>query len=131
MKDIDENEFMNMVAKGGVKKVSTQKITKKKPKNKLHIATKVSDSDYVALFLQKGSEGEKSSVYLNKEIINQLKKIVTSIGRDKSTLGGYVEAIVINHFEQYKSEIIRLFNENVKQPFQWFLWLILLWLFLF
>jgi len=30
MKDMDENEFMNMVAKGGVKKVSTQKITKKK-----------------------------------------------------------------------------------------------------
>ncbi len=118
MKDIDENEFMDMVAKGGIKKEVIQKVTKKKPKTKVHIAAKVSGSDYIALFLQKGSEGEKSSVYLNKGIINQLKKIVTSIGRDKSTLGGYVEAIVINHFDQHKDEIIRLFNENVKQPFQ-------------
>ncbi len=118
MKDIDENEFMDMVAKGGVKKDAIQKVTKKKSKAKAYFTTKVSYSDYVTLFLQKGSEGEKSSVYLNKGIINQLKKIVTSIGRDKSTLGGYVEAIVINHFDQHKDEIIRLFNENVKQPFQ-------------
>ena len=120
MKEVDDNEFMKMVAQGGDNeaKAKTQKPAGNSQKRERLAAPQNSSTDYIANFLQRGSEGEKSTVYLNKDMIGQLKKIVAAIGEDKSTLGGYVEAIVANHFEQYKEEIIRLFNENIKQPFQ-------------
>nr|WP_321355600.1 DUF3408 domain-containing protein [uncultured Draconibacterium sp.] len=120
MKEVDDNEFMKMVAQGGgnPSKEKPQKTAGSSQREKEPVIPKTSSSDYISNFLQRGSEGEKSTVYLNKDMIGELKKIVASIGGDKSTLGGYVEAIVTNHFEQYKEEIIRLFNENIKQPFQ-------------
>lgn len=120
MKEVDDNEFMKMVAQGGdsAGKGKPQKKAGNPQRKKESVIPKTSSTDYISNFLQRGSEGEKSTVYLSKDMIGELKKIVASIGGDKSTLGGYVEAIVTNHFEQYKDEIIRLFNENIKQPFQ-------------
>lgn len=120
MKKVDDNEFMKMVAKGSD---NTGKEEPKKPVNnrkgtRVSLTSKLPCSDYLTTFMQRGSEGEKRTVYLNKDVFSQLKKIVSTIGGDKSTMGGYVETIVISHFEQYKDEIIRLFNENIKQPFQ-------------
>ncbi len=120
MKEVDDNEFMKMVASGG------DNPPKAEPRTPVASTTKSKDSslpknreqNYVGTFLQRGKDGEKSTVYLSKEIIGQLKNIVGNIGADKATLGSYVEAIITGHFEQYKSEIIRLFNENVKKPFE-------------
>lgn len=120
MKEVDDNEFMKMVASGGNK---PQKGENSPPVNVLRKGKDVTApgnhrSDYISSFIQRGSESEKSTVYLSKELISQLKNIMATIGGDKATLGGYVEAIIASHFEQYKDEIIRLFNENIKQPFQ-------------
>lgn len=120
MKEVDDNEFMKMVASGGdnLKKGENQAHTGDAQKRKEVHRPQNHTPDYINTFLQRGKDGEKSTVYLNKDLINQLKNIVANIGADKATLGSYVEAIITGHFEQYKSEIIRLFNENIKKPFQ-------------
>lgn len=120
MKEVDDNEFMKMVASGGENpqkgeaRIPVVNTTKSKdtplPQNR--------EQHYISTFLQRGKDTEKSTVYLSRDMIGQLKNIVANIGADKATLGSYVEAIIAEHFEQYKSEIIRLFNENVKKPFQ-------------
>jgi len=120
MKEVDDNEFMKMVASGGdnPKKGVTQTHTGEAIKKKDTSAQQSPTQDYINTFLQRAKDGEKSTVYLNKDLINQLKNIVANIGPDKATIGSYVEAIITAHFEQYKGEIIRLFNENIKKPFQ-------------
>lgn len=120
MKEVDDNEFMKMVASGGnnAKKGETQAPAGDAPKRKDTPPQQNQTQHYINTFLQRGKDGEKSTVYLNKDLINQLKNIVANIGSDKATIGSYVEAIITAHFEQYKGEIIRLFNENVKKPFQ-------------
>jgi hypothetical protein len=120
MKEVDDNEFMKMVASGGdnTKKREGQPTGDNLQKNKNTPGSKIPAPDYTNMFIQRSSEGEKSTVYLSKDLISQLKNILATIGGDKATLGGYVEAIIAAHFEQYKDEIIRLFNENIKQPFQ-------------
>ena len=120
MKEVDDNEFMKMVASGGNKptKDENRAPTNNSRKRKDVPLAGNHTSDYISSFIQRGSESEKSTVYLSKELISQLKNIMATIGGDKATLGGYVEAIIASHFEQYKDEIIRLFNENIKQPFQ-------------
>jgi hypothetical protein len=120
MKEVDDNEFMKMVASGGdnTKKRESRAPANASPKREDVPAPGNHTSDYINTFIQRGSESEKSTVYLSKELISQLKNILATIGGDKATLGGYVEAIIAAHFEQYKGEIIRLFNENIKQPFQ-------------
>jgi len=120
MKEVDDNEFMKMVASGGnkPKKEGDHPTADNLRKRKDVPASGNQTSDYISSFIQRGSESEKNTVYLNKELISQLKNIMATIGGDKATLGGYVEAIIASHFEQYKDEIIRLFNENIKQPFQ-------------
>lgn len=120
MKEVDDNEFMKMVASGGD---NPQKGDPRTPvvnttKSKDAPLSRNREQNYIGTFLQRGKDAEKSTVYLNKDLIGQLKNIVANIGADKATLGSYVEAIITGHFEQYKSEIIRLFNENVKKPFQ-------------
>ncbi|MDC7217635.1 MAG: DUF3408 domain-containing protein [Spirochaetales bacterium] len=121
MKEVDDNEFMKMVASGGNKPKKDEDHPAEDNSRKRRKILPVPGnhtSDYINTFIQRGSESEKSTVYLNKELISQLKNIMATIGGDKATLGGYVEAIIASHFEQYKDEIIRLFNENIKQPFQ-------------
>ena len=120
MKEVDDNEFMKMVASGGnkPKKDEDHPAADNSRKRKNVAVPENHISDYINTFIQRGSESEKSTVYLSKELIGQLKNIMATIGGDKATLGGYVEAIIASHFEQHKDEIIRLFNENIKQPFQ-------------
>lgn len=120
MKEVDDNEFMKMVASGGdnPQKRDTRHPVASTTKSKNAPLPKNREQHYISTFLQRGKDGEKSTVYLSRDMIGQLKNIVANIGADKATLGSYVEAIITGHFEQYKSEIIRLFNENVKKPFQ-------------
>ena len=120
MKEVDDNEFMKMVASGGntSEKKENPPASNTPRRKKDAVPSEKLTSGYIATFIQRGSENEKSTVYLSKELIGQLKNILATIGEEKATLGGYVEAIIEAHFNAYKDEIIRLFNENIKQPFQ-------------
>lgn len=120
MKEVDDNEFMKMVASGGdnSRKGVIQSPEVETQKRKDTLPQQNHSPNYINTFLQRAKDGEKSTVYLNKDLINQLRNIVANIGVDKATIGSYVEAIITAHFEQYRGEIIRLFNENLKKPFQ-------------
>lgn len=74
--------------------------------------------DFREMFFQRVELQDRQSLYLSRQTCEQLRLIVNGIGGSKASMSGYVECIINRHFEQYKDEIIRLFNENIKKPFQ-------------
>ena len=74
--------------------------------------------DFREIFFQRVELSDRQSIYLSRKTCDQLRLIVNGIGGNKASMSGYVECIINRHFEQYKEEIIRLFNENIKKPFQ-------------
>ncbi len=124
MKATDDKSFMAIVASGGgdhdekQDKHANQEKQTPSPKSKKKKLAKQLELEFMELFMMRGTEGDKCTVYLNKNTVHQIKNIVAILGGGKATLGSYVEAIIQAHFEQYKDEIIKLFNENLKQPFE-------------
>ncbi len=74
--------------------------------------------DFREIFFQRVELSDRQSIYLSRQTCEQLRLIVNGVGGSKASMSGYVECIINQHFEQYKEEIVRLFNENIKQPFQ-------------
>ncbi len=116
---IDDKEFMKMVADGGAEapKTKPQKRNLPKPKSKPKELEKLK-TDFKEIFMQRVELTDRQPIYIDCETYEQLRLIVNSIGGKKASMSGYAERIIQVHFEQYKDEIIRLYNENLKQPFQ-------------
>ncbi len=120
MNTVDDNEFMKMVAGDGEEpkkdvkqtKPTTPKPERKAPKQKKNIST------FKEIFLKRVELEDRRTLYVSRETYEQLRIIINGIGSSKASVSGYVERIIQVHFEQHKDEIIKLFNENLKQPFQ-------------
>jgi uncharacterized protein DUF3408 len=123
MGEFDENRIMKMIGgeaptpKGEIKsKADKQKaVPKQEIKNKPNVE---SAFDFKETFLQRVELTDRQPLYLSRQTYEQLRIIVNGIGGNKASMSGYAESIINLHFEQYKEEIIRLFNENIKKPFQ-------------
>jgi hypothetical protein len=123
MSKLDEKRIMEMMG-GEVpspKNKANRKTVNKKTSSKPIINSKQNEEsafDFKETFLQRVELTDRQPLYLSRPTYEQLRIIVNGIGNNKASMSGYVECIINLHFEQYKDEIIRLFNENIKQPFQ-------------
>ncbi len=123
MSTMDEKRIMELMggeapvpkSSAGEKNKDKKSIAKPEPgsgKNEKHA------TGFREIFFQRVELSDRQSLYLSRQTCEQLRLIVNGIGGSKASMSGYAECIINQHFEQYKDEIIRLFNENIKQPFQ-------------
>jgi len=123
MSELDDKRIMKFIAgepptpKGEANKKTIRKeILPKQKSNTKQNPEEV--FDFKETFLQRVELTDRQPLYLSRKTYEQLRIIVNGIGGNKASMSGYAECIINLHFEQYKDEIIRLFNENIKQPFQ-------------
>lgn len=62
-------------------------------------------------FLKKNEIKDRHSIYISKSVYVKVSKIVTVIADNDISIGGYVDTVLLNHFEEHKDEI----NEMYKQ----------------
>ncbi|MFV0591696.1 MAG: DUF3408 domain-containing protein [Draconibacterium sp.] len=123
MSALDEKRIMELM--GGEAPVPKSKASDKSMSKQRLQNTKTGlkkdekrEADFREVFFQRVELSDRQSIYLSRKTCDQLRLIVNGIGGNKASMSGYAECIINRHFEQYKEEIIRLFNENIKKPFQ-------------
>ncbi len=119
MSGLDEKRIMKLMGGDAPTPKSESKSKKASSKQKVTVEQNEENMfDFKETFLQRVELTDRQPLYLSRPTYEQLRIIVNGIGDNKASMSGYVECIINLHFEQYKDEIIRLFNENLKQPFQ-------------
>jgi hypothetical protein len=71
------------------------------------------ENDYFSLFLKKRELSERQSVYISKKAHTTVSKIVRMLGHEGITVGSYIDNILVQHFEMYKSEISELYEHEL------------------
>ncbi len=62
-------------------------------------------------FLQKHEIRNRHCIYISKSVYEKVSKIVKVIADNDISIGGYIDTVLLNHFEEHKDEI----NEMYKQ----------------
>ncbi len=119
MSEMDEKRIMQMIGGEAPKpqsKTSDKATGKKQPQSRKKV--KQEALDFQDTFFQRVEITDRQPLYLSRNTYEQIRIIVNGIGGNKASMSAYVERIIEQHFEQYRDEIIRLFNENIKKPFE-------------
>lgn len=72
--------------------------------------------DYSDTFLARYELASRQGLHLEKETIATIKRIIYSIGDERLTVSGFVENVLKHHFETYKDEVNRLYEEKSQKP---------------
>lgn len=72
------------------------------------------NADYESLFIQKTDFKARTgkAVYIRPKYHDRISKIVWVIGEGRISLSDYIDHILTHHFENFKDEIIRIYNEK-------------------
>ncbi len=68
--------------------------------------------DYGSTFLKRGELKSRQSVYISKEAHSIVSKIVNIIADKEITVGGYIDTVLMRHFEENKDEINNLYRRD-------------------
>lgn len=68
--------------------------------------------DYGSTFLKRGELKSRQSVYISKEVHSIVSKIVNTIADKEITVGGYIDTVLMRHFEENKDEINDLYRRD-------------------
>jgi hypothetical protein len=70
--------------------------------------------DYESLFIQKSDFKARTgkAVYIRPEYHDRISKIVWVIGEGKISISDYIDHVLTHHFENFRDEIIRIYNEK-------------------
>lgn len=68
--------------------------------------------DYGSIFLKRGELKSRQSVYISKEVHSIVSKIVNIIADKEITVGGYIDTVLMRHFEENKDEINDLYRRD-------------------
>lgn len=68
--------------------------------------------DYGSTFLKRGELKSRQSVYISKEVHSIVSKIVNIIADKEITVGGYIDTVLMRHFEENKDEINGLYRRD-------------------
>ena len=68
--------------------------------------------DYGSTFLRRNEVKLRHCVYISKEAHSIVSKIVNTIADKEITVGGYIDTVLMRHFEENKDEINDLYRRN-------------------
>ena len=68
--------------------------------------------DYGSTFLKRSELRVRQCVYISKEAHSIVSKIVNTIADKEITVGGYIDTVLMRHFEENKEEINNLYCRN-------------------
>ena len=64
-------------------------------------------------FLEKRDELKaRQSVYISREVQEKIADIVHTLGRNKTTIGAYIDKVLCEHLETYRAEINSLYVQH-------------------
>lgn len=74
------------------------------------------EQDYETLFVKESSITARTGkmVYIRRDFHDMIQTICRVIGSNEVSLSGYIDNILIHHFETYGGEITRLYEEKHK-----------------
>ncbi len=74
------------------------------------------EQDYETLFVKESSITARTGkmVYIRRDFHDTIQTICRVIGNNEVSLSGYIDNIMVHHFETYGAEITRLYNEKHK-----------------
>lgn len=69
-------------------------------------------TDYGSTFLKRDAPKSRKCVYISAEAHDIVSKIVNTIADKEITVGGYIDTVLIRHFEENKDEINGLYRRD-------------------
>ena len=69
-------------------------------------------TDYGSTFLKRGELKSRKCVYISAEAHDIVTKIVNTIADKEITVGGYIDTVLVRHFEENKDEINELYRRD-------------------
>jgi len=58
----------------------------------------------------------RKCVYIQEDYVELISRLVAANRSPKITIGGYINAVLEQHFEAYKDEIEKSYNDNISKP---------------
>lgn len=95
---------------------SSSSETDNKPKDAIRRKRSNTAVNYIETFLCRYELSSRQGLHLEKETIATIKRIIHSIGDERLTVSGFVENVLKHHFELYKEEVNRLYDEKLRRP---------------
>ena len=68
--------------------------------------------DYGTTFLRRSELKSRKCVYISAEAHDIVSKIVNTIADKEITVGGYIDTVLVRHFEENKDEINELYRRD-------------------
>lgn len=69
-------------------------------------------ADYGSTFLRRSELKSRKCVYISAEAHDIVSKIVNTIADKEITVGGYIDTVLVRHFEENKDEINELYRRD-------------------
>ncbi len=63
-------------------------------------------------FLKKNEIKDRHCIYISKNVYAKVSKIVKVIADNDISIGGYVDTVLLNHFEEHKDEINGMYKQQ-------------------
>jgi len=92
---------------------------KEKAKPQPTITKNRTAKDYELLFIrQSGSKARLGKhVPIRQEYHEKIQQIVRVICKDEISIFNYIDNIITQHFDEYQSDIVKRYKENIKDTF--------------
>jgi hypothetical protein len=73
--------------------------------------------DYKTLFIRESNTVARQgkSVYVRKEFHDRILKIVQVIGDNEVSLSGYIDNVLVHHFESFQEDISRAYRQKISR----------------
>lgn len=93
-------------------KRNTETIITKKEKQSI-IQDVKSKADYKAQYLQRTEMFGRQCVYVSKSSHERISRFLAVAGKNKITIGGYIEAIIEEHFRANQGIINKIYQDEI------------------
>ena len=119
--EINEELMMSLMVDGVKKeglqlpKEETKDQIKSMPKQRSR-EQKAADENYETLFFKKPPTNARDgkTVYIRPDFHEKLTRIVQVIGEDKITIYAYLDNLLEYHFQEFREQITKSFNDKYK-----------------